>query len=328
MSATTTQTMTAPASAPSIPEPEHKVGYLFGTKLAASLSPMFHGAIYRDLGLPWEQHRLESDDIPAFLRILQQPGVYGSAVTMPNKVTIMSHLDELTPECRDVGACNTIYFKSGGPNGRRLLCGTNTDVAGVREAFYHNVSDPDTVFHDRPAMVLGGGGAARSAVYALWRSMRATKIFLVNRDESEIAALVKDCTAGGYGDKLVHVATVEQARKIVQQGEAPGAIVACVPDFPPKTPEEKTAREIVETMLSGERKGAMLEMCYNPTPYTQLGAIAEGHGWQVILGTEALIWQGVEQDTLWTGVSQEKLPIKNASDAVKQRVAEIASARK
>ncbi|KAH7014338.1 uncharacterized protein B0I36DRAFT_255811 [Microdochium trichocladiopsis] len=325
MSATTTQTVAPPAVA--VPAPEQKHGYLFGTKLAASLSPMFHGTIYADLGLPWEQHRLESSDIPAFLELLQQPAVYGSAVTMPNKVTIMSHLDEITDECRDVGACNTIYFKDG-PGGKRLLCGTNTDTAGVRESFYQNVANPDAVFHDKPAMVVGGGGAARSAVYALWRWMRATKIYLVNRDASEVKALMDDCTARGYGDVLVHVSTPEQAEELVRSGAGPGAIVSCVPDFPPQTAEEKTARQIFETFLAAESKGAMLEMCYNPTPYTQSGAIAEGQGWQVILGTEALIWQGVEQDMLWTGVSREKLPVKNASDAVKKRVAEIASARK
>ncbi|KXJ87403.1 putative quinate dehydrogenase [Microdochium bolleyi] len=324
MSATATQTVTAQPSLAAGPEQKH--GFLFGTKLAASLSPMFHGTIYKDLGLPWEQHRLESSDIPAFLELLQEPNVYGSAVTMPNKVTIMSHLDELTDECRDVGACNTIYFKQG-PDGRRLLCGTNTDTVGVREAFYQNVADPDTTFHNMPAMVLGGGGAARSAVYALWRWMKATKIYLVNRDASEVKALMDDCTSRGYGDVLVHVATAEQAAEIVRKGECPGAIVACVPDFPPQTAEEKTARQIIETVLDGEKKGAILEMCYNPTPYTQLGAIAERYGWQVILGTEALIWQGVEQDTLWTGVSRSELPVRNASAAVNQKVAEASSKR-
>ena len=61
------------------------------------------------------------------------------------------------------------------------------------------------------------------------------------------------------------------------------------------TEGEKLARDIVRVMLGKEKKGAMLEMCYNPTPYTQLAAIAENEGWQVILGTEAMIWQGIAQ---------------------------------
>ena len=112
---------------------------------------------------------------------------------MPNKVAIMDHLDEMTEECREVGACNTLFLKE--QNGKRLFCGANTDVIGVREAFYQNVADH--VFHDKPAMVIGGGGAARSAVYALRKWMRATDIYLVNRDQAEVEAVITDSKARG-----------------------------------------------------------------------------------------------------------------------------------
>jgi quinate dehydrogenase len=164
-------------------------------------------------------------------------------------------------------------------------------VIGVRESFYQNIPNPDSVFHSRPALVIGGGGAARSAVYALWKWMHATQIYLVNRDSSEVEAVIQECRAKGHGDTLVHVSSVSQAEGL----EAPGAIVSCVPDFAPRSAGEKTARQIVETFFIKERKGAMLEMCYNPSPYTELGAIAERERWQVILGTEAMIWQGFEQ---------------------------------
>ncbi|KAI0859668.1 NAD(P)-binding protein [Xylaria cubensis] len=298
-------------------------GYIFGLKIAASMSPQFHQAIFDDLGWRWEQFRLDSADIPNFLKLLQDPKCFGASVTMPNKVAIMEHLDEMTEECREVGACNTIYFnpaedyKAGG---RRRLYGTNTDVVGVRESFYQNIANPDTVFHDRPAMVIGGGGAARSAVYALWKWMRATKIYLVNRDSAEVDAVMRECKAKGYGDSLVHVATVEQAEKL----EAPGAIVSCVPDFPPKTAEEKIARAVIETFLKKERKGAMLEMCYNPTPYTELGIIAEREGWKVILGTEAMIWQGFEQSKMWTNLELKDLPVAKCKKTIAAKISETA----
>lgn len=237
---------------------------------------------------------------------------------MPNKVAIMPYLDEVTEECREVGACNTLFIREDG-NGKRIYCGTNTDVAGIRESFYQNVSDPDAAFHDKPAMVIGGGGAARSAVYALQKWMRATKIYLVNRDAGEVEAVIEECLARGYGDKLVHVSTVEQAEAL----ESPGAIVACVPDFPPKTPEEIVARGIIEAFFHKERKGSILEMCYNPTPYTEIGGIAERAGWQVILGTEALIYQGLEQDKFWTGLQLSELPVAKVKEAIAARLAQI-----
>jgi len=260
---------------------------------------------------------------------------------MPHKVNILPHLDYLTEECREVGACNTLFLRTL-PDGHRQYCGANTDVIGVRESFVQNVADPASVYENRPAMVIGSGGAARSAVYALHKWLKVTQIYLVNRDKGEVDAVVAECTTRGYGDRLVHVETVDQAHKL----EAPGAIVACVPDFEPITEEEWTVRRIVEVMLSKEgKKGAMLEMCYNPSPYTALGAIAENNGWQVILGTEAMIWQGVEQvschclvvviqrctnagllllqDKYWTGRQVSELPVSEVKKAIAERLAQI-----
>jgi len=69
-------------------------------------------------------------------------------------------------------------------------------------------------------------------------------------------------------------------------------------------------------MLRKEPKGAMLEMCYNPTPWTELAAIATGEGWQVIPGTEALVWQGVQQDACWTGRDVEDLPVRQVQEVI------------
>ena len=74
-------------------------------------------------------------------------------------------------------------------------------------------------------------------------------------------------------------------------------------------------------------KGAMLEMCYNPTPFTALGTLAERHGWQVILGTEALIWQGLEQDRYWTGRPVEDLPVDKVKEAIAASVAQRSQSR-
>ncbi|KAL5601119.1 hypothetical protein BROUX41_005932 [Berkeleyomyces rouxiae] len=290
-----------------------KHSYLFGKKITHSYSPFLHGTIYRGLGLNWEQFRLDSSDVGQFLELAKHPNFYGAAVTMPNKVAIMPYLDELTPECRDVGACNTLFIRYR-PDGSRVYCGANTDTVGIRESFYQNVADPDAVFHDRPAMVIGGGGAARSAVYALRKWMRATDIYLVNRDAAEVKAVIDECTERGYGSGLVHVRTVAEAEAL----QAPGAIVACIPDFPPVTDEEIEARAVTCTLLNKDTKGAMLEMCYNPNPYTALGELAEKAGWQVILGTEAMIYQGLEQDRYWTGKEVKDLPV----DAVKKAMME------
>lgn len=337
---TTTTTTCAPseithlqAQPPALPDVSHldRHGYLFGQKLAASMSPLLHDVVYQNLGLNWAQTRLDSTDMALFLRLRQDPKFYGASVTMPHKVAIIPHLDELTPECRAVGACNTLYIRDEpdptSPTGlRRVYCGTNTDVIGVRDSFLKTplAAPPDAVFRGRPALVIGGGGAARSAVYALRQWLGATSIYLVNRDRAEVAAVVAECTARGYGGGLVAVETAAQARAL----EGCGAIVACVPDLPPVTAAEVQARAVAEVFLAEKaHKGAMLEMCYNPSPFTALGKLAEDSGWQVILGTEALIWQGLEQDRYWTGRATEDLPVKEVKEEIYRQVALRAKAR-
>jgi quinate dehydrogenase len=105
--------------------------------------------------------------------------------------------------------------------------------------------------------------------------------------------------------------------------EGVGAIVACVPNFTPKTPEEQEARKVLEVFLSNKsHKGAILEMCYHPTPYTEIAEISRQQGWQVILGTEALIYQGLEQDRYWTGKEASQLPITQVQSIIAAKLSE------
>jgi quinate dehydrogenase len=198
-----------------------------------------------------------------------------------------------------------------------VFVGTNTDVIGIRGAFYENIPNPDEVFHGKPGLVVGGGGAARSAVYALKKFMKATAVYVINRDKSEVDAVISWCKDHGYGDDLIHVSTVEQAQEL----EGVGAIVACVPDFPPVSAAEIEARKIYEIFLSKPHKGAALEMCYHPKPWTQIADLSEKAGWNVILGTEAMIYQGFAQDSFWTGKGLDELPVEQVKAVIAKELA-------
>ena len=288
-----------------------KVNYLFGYPIAHSLSPLLHQTIYDALNLRWSQIPLESKDMAHFLTLIQDPKFFGASVTMPHKVNIISKLDEITAEGKAIGACNTIFIRNG-DNGRRIYCGTNTDCVGIQKAFEQNVQDGNAVYRGRPGMVIGGGGAARSAVYALKKWLGCTSIYIVNRDKAEVDAVIQECSLNSFGDGLVHLESAPQARRL----EGPGAIVACIPNLPPRTPTEIAAREVMEIMLSKQHKGAILEMCYHPSPWTEIAEISQKAGWQVILGTEAMIWQGLEQDRYWTGRSVEQLPVEKVKAVI------------
>jgi len=157
-------------------------------------------------------------------------------------------------------------------------------------------------------------------VYAMKKWMGCSTIYIINRDKKEVDDLIAGCQRQGYGDNLIHVSSVEQA----EQSEGPGAIVSCVPNFPPRTPEELTARRVLEILLDKEHKGAILEMCYHPTPWTEIAEISQKAGWQLILGTEAMIWQGLEQDRFWTGRPINQLPVEKVHEVI---AAKLSSSR-
>ena len=229
---------------------------------------------------------------------------------MPHKVSIMSELDGLSEEGRDVGACNTISLQE--RHGRNTYVGTNTDVVGIREAFFQNVNDPSRVFLDRPGLVIGGGGAARGAIYAMRRWMRCSPIYIVNRDKSEVDLVISSFKGKRWAGELIRVESYKDAQRL----EGPGAIVSCIPDFAPKTTKEHETREIIIAMLNKPHKGAILEMCYHPAPWTAIAEISAKAGWQVILGTEAMIWQALEQQRLWTGRPLSEMPLKEVKELV------------
>ena len=60
-----------------------KHGFLFGKKLAASMSPLLHDVVYRGVGLNWEQLRLDSTDMNLFLSLIQHPKFYGTSTRRP-----------------------------------------------------------------------------------------------------------------------------------------------------------------------------------------------------------------------------------------------------
>jgi quinate dehydrogenase len=288
--------------------------YLFGYPIAHSLAPLLHSTLFSGVPVPWTYTRVESKDKADFLPKLRSSECIGSAVTMPHKVTFLSEVDAVTEEAKVIGAINTV-FKRKDANGKTRYIGTNTDCIGIRDAFLLNFPDvlPRSTGH--PALIIGGGGACRSSVYALWKWMGASKIYLVNRFRDEVTDIISSFDAcPEFTGTLVHVETVEQAKAL----ESPVLIVGTVPDLIPKQPNEILARAVVMTFLEKESKGLVLEMCYHPKARTAFFERAEEHGWKVLPGTEPMIYQGVAQQSLWLEVPISTFKVKDAEEVIRK----------
>ena len=288
--------------------------YLFGYPIAHSLAPLVQSTLFKELSVPWIYTLFESLSAADFLSKLKATDCIGSAITMPHKVTFAQHVDDLTDEARAIGAINTVFLRRG-MNGSVRYIGTNTDCIGVREAFLQNVPGIRAQSDGRPALVVGAGGACRAAIYALWRWMGSSQIYLVNRMKSEVQAVIAhfESTTGFMGE-LVHLETVDQAAKF----ETPILIIGCVPDLPPMERAEILARDIALIFLRRPEKGHVLELAYHPRPNTTFYSLAQENGWNVLPGIEPMIYQGIAQQSLWMERPSDDFPVQKARDVVKR----------
>ncbi|OGM43825.1 putative quinate dehydrogenase [Aspergillus bombycis] len=276
--------------------------YLLGSPLRNSLAPLLHNTLFSLSGAACTYEAIETDNNVRLLELLAKPDSLGTAVTMPLKVRSMDSVDTVTDEARSIGAINTVFIRRD-DDGRPHLIGTNTDCIGVKESFLQNIDAADLAFGStQPGLVIGGGGACRSAVYALNFFLGVKTIYLVNRFKEEVGDIIDSFRrVPSFTAELRFVDTMEFAGELCK----PYLVVGTVPDREPKTEAETLTKRIVETLMGCEagllkNQGVVLEMCYHPRVQTSFYQLAERNGWRVIPGTEAMIWQGIAQHILWT----------------------------
>lgn len=121
---------------------------LIGRKLKHSFSGELHRAL---AGYEYGLFELEPEEIAHFIR---SPGFGGLNVTMPYKITVYELCDSLAPSAKRTGCVNTITY---GANG--MITGHNTDYDG----FLYMMDRANIRMEGRKVLILGSGGAARSA---------------------------------------------------------------------------------------------------------------------------------------------------------------------
>ncbi|QYS97884.1 Shikimate [Trichoderma simmonsii] len=278
---------------------ERRFLYLAGYPIDSSVSPATHTFIANIIGEPWTCELLEVYTIQEVVEMFRRPTFAGGVVTMPYKKAIIPFLDSIDDIVIKLGACNNVRVSK--EDGK--LHGTNTDWVGIRESLLVG-SDAG---RGRQAMVFGAGGASRAALYALYAELHCDTIYIVNRDEDEVAQLLHDTQAYEENKRpnLVHVRSAEEARSL----PTPFYIVSTVPDFEAVTSGEVAARGVLTEFLSRKTKGVLLDMCYHPRR-TRILKLAEQAGWTTIEGIEATGFQLELQWNLWS--PDKKVPMDKA----------------
>lgn len=175
---------------------------IYGTQVASSMSPAMHNAAFAFCGMPHTYKIYERPTLRDLKVLIQDPYFGGLSVTAPFKREIIPLVDSLSRHAQAIGAVNTVIpLRSGGRNPQPLpdrnrsgktlaLYGENTDWIGVQVCIRRNLSPINAVRRRTTGLVLGAGGMARAAVYALIKLGLRT-IFIQNRTvekASELAA--------------------------------------------------------------------------------------------------------------------------------------------
>ncbi|WGH80290.1 shikimate dehydrogenase [Jannaschia ovalis] len=133
---------------------------VIGDPIGHSRSPRLHGHWLRRYGIDGQYVPLHvrPADLEATLRLLPRIGFAGINVTLPHKEAVFALADTVTDRARSVEAANTLSFRDGG------IHADNTDGIGFIASLRQGAPGWPA---DRPAVVLGAGGAARGIVAAL-----------------------------------------------------------------------------------------------------------------------------------------------------------------
>ncbi|PVI05545.1 NAD(P)-binding protein [Periconia macrospinosa] len=248
--------------------------------------------IAKSLGLPWTFYSTECGTVEGVAELARKSSTAGLVVTMPYKNTIMPLLDELDDLAKTIGACNNTYRR-----GDKIV-GTNTDWRGIKGCLLEKGEESSRPAPGREAaaLIVGAGGASRAAAYALSSHLSCPTIYVLNRDDAEVEALVTDTQKITPTPQIIHIKSLDQASSL----DTPYYVVGTVPDFEPQTKAEKDVAEIMEHFLSRDSKGVLLDMCFKPRR-TRMIKLAEKLGWPTVEGTHVIGYQIQEQWRLWAG---------------------------
>ncbi|GLR46764.1 shikimate dehydrogenase family protein [Sphingomonas astaxanthinifaciens] len=202
---------------------------VIGDPIAHSKSPLIHRHWLGKLGLDadYRAWRVAPGELADYLAARRDdPDWRGCNVTMPHKQAILALLDSVDPSAAAIGAVNTV-----GRNADGRLHGQNTDLHGIHRSL------EGVRLEDAEVVLVGAGGAARPAAYALRRA-GVRRLTILTRDPAKGRRLADQLFPGAEigalasepaGDLLVNATPLGMAGqpwpRLPLGGLAPGAMV-------------------------------------------------------------------------------------------------------
>lgn len=260
-----------------------KVFGLIGHPVEHSMSPVLHHTLADILGheiayVPFDVKR----DLQSAVKGAYELNIQGMNVTVPYKQEVMSHLSEIDPLAKKIGAVNTLVRCEGGYKGY------NTDMPGLKRAMEQDgVTIAGSNFY-----LIGAGGVARAVLLMLLEN-GAKHIHLLNRSVDRAADLMKTFEKEyraevTYGDlKSYKNVSLENAIAIQATN------VGMYPNVEEAAIEELDFYKNIDVAY---------DLIFNPA-VTKFMRLAETCGKRAYNGLKMLLFQGIIAYEYWNKVS-------------------------
>jgi shikimate dehydrogenase len=257
---------------------------VLGHPVSHSRSPAMQNAALEALGISdgWRYEALDIDPAEFAKRTRELPGqgFVGVNVTIPHKGAALALADEASEAAEGIGAANTLSFRGG------VIHADNTDASGLLAA----LPGPVTGWN---ALILGAGGSARAAVWAL--AGQGASVSVWNRTPERADVIVRDLAQAGAdtpAEGRLRAVSGEQAQAAAYQ-----LIVNCTAiGMYNEDPFEHLP-------LAPGRLGAgivVVDLVYAGSESRLVGE-ARSHGATAVEGLEVLVRQGADSLRIWTG---------------------------
>jgi shikimate dehydrogenase len=258
---------------------------VIGHPVAHSRSPAMQNAALEALGLSgeWSYEAIDLDPAELAGRVRELPGAgfVGANVTIPHKRAALELADRASEAAAQIGAANTLSFVEG------AIHAENTDATGLLSAL------PGPLEGKR-ALVLGAGGSARAAVWAL--AGQGASVSVWNRTPERTDEVVRELAGAGSGTSAEgRLASIsgEQAKSngfhLIVNCTAVGMVDEDPFDQLPLDPQRFDAGvTLVDLVYAGSESRLVREA-------RERKATAIG-------GLEVLVRQGADSLRIWTGM--------------------------
>src|SRR5215475_6431778 len=151
-------------------KPSTQVCAVIGDPVAHSMSPALHNRAFEKLGLDYVYVAFRVENVAAAIAGMRAlENFRGLSVTIPHKVSVIKHLDEVAEVDRGIGSVNTVVNDGG------RLKGFGSDGPGALQALL----DAGVRVAGKTVTILGSGGAARAIAFSLAANAKPSTLFLL-----------------------------------------------------------------------------------------------------------------------------------------------------